>query len=167
MFWLFESCGVNVSKVGSWATCNQPTLGRLHKSWVLQGFFGSWFPDMPLGHDVILRAIWKSTRETKGIVRERVLPWYKEEGWEKGKTSFWECTHSHSMARYDPKPNPYVGPYIYVNLGKKTLKRPWKRPYNVANIQRRESSFQCTPLKKLFTGVKVRCMVQKIGVGRH
>ena len=30
--------------------------------------------------DVILGAIWESTRETKALVRERVLlPWYKEE----------------------------------------------------------------------------------------
>ena len=32
---------------------------------------------MPLGRDVILRAVKKSTRETKVRVRERLLPWDK------------------------------------------------------------------------------------------
>ena len=41
-----------------------------------------------------------------------------------------------------PYPNPNVGSLTYVNVGKKTIKRLRKRPYNVGNNQRRESSFQ-------------------------
>ena len=47
-----------------------------------------------LGHDVILRAVRKSTRETMAIVRVSMLPWYKGEGRQKGKTSNLECTKS-------------------------------------------------------------------------
>ena len=49
---------------------------------------------MPLSRDVILRAFRKTTRETNEIVRERVLPWNKGGGREKGKM----CAH-----RYRPK----------------------------------------------------------------
>ena len=42
----------------------------------------------------------------------------------------------------NPNPNPNVGSLTYVNVGKKTIKRLRKRPYNVGNNQRRESSFQ-------------------------
>ena len=41
----------------------------------------------------LLHVVKKSTREVKAFVRERVLPWYKEEGREMGKTSFFRCTH--------------------------------------------------------------------------
>ena len=37
-----------------------------------------------LGSDVIMRAVKKSTREYKAMVRERLLTWYKGEGGERG-----------------------------------------------------------------------------------
>ena len=40
------------------------------------GFFGSWIAAKTLVNDVILSVVRKSTRETKVIVREMVLPWY-------------------------------------------------------------------------------------------
>ena len=44
-----------------------------------------------------MRAIRKLTREITGLVRERVLPWYKLERNEKVKTSFSECTECNSV----------------------------------------------------------------------
>ena len=46
-----------------------------------------------------LHAVKRSTREVKALVRERVLPWYKGEGREMGKTQFFRCTHS-NMDKY-------------------------------------------------------------------
>ena len=39
---------------------------------IVLGFFSSWSPNTPLSRDVILSAVWKSTRETKGERREQV-----------------------------------------------------------------------------------------------
>ena len=42
---------------------------------------------------------------------------------------------------------PFLTYLTYVNVAKKRTKRLRKRPYNVANIQRRESTFQRTLFK--------------------
>ena len=42
----------------------------------------------------LLHAVKKSTREVKALVRERVLPWYKGEEWEMGKTDTYYCVHT-------------------------------------------------------------------------
>ena len=44
-------------------------------------------------------------------------------------------------------PNPDIGSLIYVNVGKKTMKRLRKRPYNLANNQLSKSAFQHAPFK--------------------
>ena len=51
-----------------------------------------------LGCDVIIYAVLKLTSETKigPLGRERVLPWYKGKGNEKGKTSNFGCAQSNS-----------------------------------------------------------------------
>ena len=42
----------------------------------------------------MVTSFWKLTRKTRAKVRARVLPWYKGERREKGKTSLWQCTQS-------------------------------------------------------------------------
>ena len=47
----------------------------------------SYLSDKALGHDFIMRAVKKLTREYEAMVKDRVLPRFKGQGSERGETS--------------------------------------------------------------------------------
>ena len=96
----------------AWGVVSRVVVGQQQQK---SGFFLSRCSAKMLGCDIMLYAVWKSTREQLALVRDRVLPWYMRGGFGREKSyvhlnltffisnlppTYQGCTFSFTNAQY-------------------------------------------------------------------